>query len=157
MVLEPFTALGLASNVVQFVDFAFKLVSESQAIYKSGSGASVTARDLEVITADLDRLVLQLANAKGTSAAGVGTDLKSIAAHCHDTAEELLSALVQLRSNSPTGKWKSFLQALKEIWRKDKIEELARRLERFQKQINSHLLFILKYRSLNISVPITMA
>lgn len=37
--MDPLTALGLASNIVQFVDFASKLISQSHEIYQSADGA----------------------------------------------------------------------------------------------------------------------
>lgn len=39
--------------------------------------------------------------------------------------KQLLAALEELEVKSPDKRWKSFLQALKTVWRKEKIEEMA--------------------------------
>lgn len=49
--LDPFTALSLAGNIVQFVDFSSKLVNEASEIYRSGS--TKANDELETVTNDL--------------------------------------------------------------------------------------------------------
>lgn len=48
MVLDPFSALSLASSIVQFVDFSSKLFSAS---FKIGSSATGVSRETEQIIA----------------------------------------------------------------------------------------------------------
>ncbi|RDL35943.1 uncharacterized protein BP5553_06555 [Venustampulla echinocandica] len=54
--MDPFTALGVAGNIVQFVDFAAKLISKSREIYHSVDGASSQHLDLQEIASNLNRL-----------------------------------------------------------------------------------------------------
>ena len=49
--LDPLTALSLAGNVVQLVDFSAKVVSESRQIYQVGS--VIQNDELEIISNDL--------------------------------------------------------------------------------------------------------
>jgi hypothetical protein len=49
MVLEPISALGLAGNVIQFADFAGKLISKGNEYYKSVDGALVEHTELKVV------------------------------------------------------------------------------------------------------------
>lgn len=58
--LDPLTALGVAGNIVQFVDFTVKLMSKSHELYKSTDGALVGNKDLEAIAANLNRLTERL-------------------------------------------------------------------------------------------------
>lgn len=37
--MDPLTAIGLASAIVQFVDFSYTLVSEAREMYSSAKGA----------------------------------------------------------------------------------------------------------------------
>jgi hypothetical protein len=64
MGLDPFSALGVAANVVQFIDFGSKLISESHEIYKSATGTSTGMVELEMIYVDLNKFTknLQLPN-----------------------------------------------------------------------------------------------
>jgi hypothetical protein len=58
--LDPLTALGVASHIVQFVDFTVKLISKSHEIYNSTDGALIANKDLEAIAAHLNRLTERL-------------------------------------------------------------------------------------------------
>lgn len=58
--LDPFTALGLAGNLVQFVDFLYKLLSESKSLYASSIGASAENIILETVAKDLNLLTDKL-------------------------------------------------------------------------------------------------
>ena len=51
--MDPVSALGVASSIVQLVDFGFRLVSNSVELYKSNDGATVTNRDLAITAQDL--------------------------------------------------------------------------------------------------------
>ena len=58
--LDPLTALSVAGNIVQFVDFTVKLISKGNELYKSADGALVDNRDLEAIASNLARLTERL-------------------------------------------------------------------------------------------------
>jgi hypothetical protein len=51
--LDPLTALSLAGNIIQFVDFATKLFIKGREIYNPAEGLSVCDQELEMITKDL--------------------------------------------------------------------------------------------------------
>lgn len=70
--LDPLTALSLASSIVQLVDFSAKVVSESRQIYQAGS--AIQNDELEIISNDLLDLVktVELRSNKGASHAGPG-------------------------------------------------------------------------------------
>ena len=46
--MDPITALGIAGNVVQFIDFGLKAVSKAREIHSSSTGALRVNVDLEV-------------------------------------------------------------------------------------------------------------
>ena len=48
MVLDPLTAIGLAGNIVQFVDFSSKIVGKANKIYESVDGASTRISTLRL-------------------------------------------------------------------------------------------------------------
>lgn len=49
MVLDPVSALGIAANVLQFVDVASKVVSRSTQYYKSFDGSLLEYAELAAI------------------------------------------------------------------------------------------------------------
>lgn len=128
--MDPFTALGAAGNIIQFVDFSCKLVRNAYCITKSASGASETTIELTAIAHDVQRL----SDAIDTS--GVyPSQLKRIATQCKLRADELLKILDRLRNHGKQSRWKSFLVALKEVWGQDEINNFVQRLNMLQNQL----------------------
>ncbi len=54
--LDPLTALSIASSIVQFVDYGSKLLSKSYELYESADGTTIGNAELEVIAKDLQDL-----------------------------------------------------------------------------------------------------
>jgi len=142
MVLDVWTALGLASNIVQFVDFTSKLVSGSREIFNSRDGVSDRTRALQAIATDLSHLTgdLTISTSRGTTF--VGEMLRGLAFECQNVAAELQKALSSLQTKDKT-RWKSFLIALQEVWRRDEIARMTGRLDALQRELNTHLLKVL--------------
>jgi hypothetical protein len=58
--MDPLTALGLVGNVVQFVDFALKLISTGAEIAGSAGGATEGTLELEKVCNTLNTFTLKL-------------------------------------------------------------------------------------------------
>ena len=58
--MDPFTAIGLAASIVQFLEFGRKLVSGAVEIYRNVDGATSSNILLEQITTDLHDLCNEL-------------------------------------------------------------------------------------------------
>jgi hypothetical protein len=140
MVLDPFAALGLAGNIVQFVDFLVKLLSESRVLYQSTAGASDENVVFQKIAQHLQSLASNLTTSSVTPRQ-VPRELKDIAGSCQDVASELLQALERLKVTGSHRRWKSFVQALKSMH----IAQLTARLDRLQSQLNTRLLAMMRY------------
>ncbi|KAH8790555.1 hypothetical protein F5882DRAFT_353638 [Hyaloscypha sp. PMI_1271] len=146
MPLDPITALSLASNVIQFVDFGSKLLSKTRELHKSTTGALSENIELETITSDLKVLNSRLQLPQLSQVSGNGLDesekaLVALSVKCTEIADELLGALDQLKAGDDLNKkWGSFRLALKNIRRRDKIESIASRLEAFRQELESHIL-----------------
>ena len=54
--MDPLTAAGLASNIVQFVEFTTKILSGARRLYTSTSGAIEENQKLESLTENLREL-----------------------------------------------------------------------------------------------------
>lgn len=141
MVADPFTALGLAANIIQFIDFTCKLVAESRTIYQSANGASADSAVLKTIATDLSDLSAKLSSTQGSSVAGA--ELGNLADECKSVADELHSALQRLQVKGHDRIWKSFVVALREVLQKDRIEGISKRLGALQRQLNTRLLSVI--------------
>ena len=131
--MEILAAIGLAGNIVQFVDFSGKLVTKTAEIYRSGTGALVENIDIETATNDLVLLSTKLhdsANSTGDTALG------ELCLSCDTVAKELLSALDKVKVKGKKQKWKSFRKALRSVWSKEDIAALEQRLARFRDELN---------------------
>ncbi|KAK5991720.1 hypothetical protein PT974_07753 [Cladobotryum mycophilum] len=139
--MDPFTALGLAGNICQFIDFSYKLVTGATDIYHSTSGAASAVTDAEQTTRALRDLASRLAIQStsvydGNSPTVQGkTDLNELALNCRDVADELLSALARLHASSPNRAWSSIKVGIATMMKKEKLDQLEARLEKYRRQI----------------------
>ncbi|KAH8891592.1 hypothetical protein GQ53DRAFT_720225 [Thozetella sp. PMI_491] len=68
--MDPFSAIGLASNVLAFVDFAGRLVMHGAEVYTSPSGVTERTAELERVYTDLGLFSLKLEEENGRFRAG---------------------------------------------------------------------------------------
>jgi len=149
MVLDPFTSLGLAGNIVQFVDFSRKLISESYQLYKSATGTLPENHELAMIAETLGELSSKLTSSSLSDVRPIQLsqhekNLQMIGISCKSVAEELRATVEDLRVKGKYNKWQSFRQALRSVWKKDKIQALEKRLDSFRQELTVHLVAILR-------------
>jgi hypothetical protein len=143
--MDPLTAVGLASNVVQFVMFASDLISKGNEILHSVDGALVENLELEAITYSLREMGDNLTFPSAKPSASE-RELRKLCDGAKALANELLEVLKALKvSNGEYRSWKTFRQALKSVVGDARVEQLSARLERFQKQMHTALLMSLRY------------
>lgn len=140
--MEPLTALGLASNILSFVDFAIKLISESREIYRLASPSSEDNLILDIVAQDLQRL------SDGLVISAVCPDaLRQVAAETQRVSQELRNVLYKLRVKGRKTKWKSFIAAVQEVRSHDEVQAMAVRLSRLQTQLNTHMQVLIRYHA----------
>ena len=159
MALEGLAALSVASNIAQFVDFGCRLFFETKELYSSSSGLASEAVELENISQTLSRLSNDLVPkppigvdldeaflVKGNAIVRSSDeeDLILIAQECQKIAEKLSAVLEQLRVRGSGREWQCFRVTLKRIWKPERIDKIARRMERFSSQLTMCLVKILK-------------
>jgi hypothetical protein len=140
--MDPITAIGVAGNVIQFLDFGVKAVSKAREIHDSSTGALVEHTEIGVLTEDIARVAVKLAASAG---AATGNDsLDSICEQCTIVAKELLDALKEMKADGKKSRIKSARKALKAMWGKKRVEDMKRRLEGYRDEIQFHVLVDLK-------------
>lgn len=130
--MDPLSALSIAGNVIQFLDFTTKLFKEAREIYHSASGASGSVRTLGTISAQLATLGKSFTPEDLKS-----LDLKDVAIQCNGVAKELQALVDRLTLKKPSGDgyWASFTLALRTVLSKGQIQAFERRLDKLQKQL----------------------
>jgi hypothetical protein len=166
MVVPPLDALRIAAAVVQFVDFASRIISKGNEYHKSVDGALVENKELEVVAANIQELSLRLHHSLSSKAKralrknlGSSSDpktqnqalsseeqaLQTVVLNCETLAAELLEALARLKISGKASRWKSFRQAFKTIWTKEKIEAMLAKLSQARQELVVNLLVVLRY------------
>jgi len=144
---DPLSAISLAANVLQFIDFACGLFSTAKQIYKDGNTAEIS--HLEDIAASLSKLAQDVKTSSESHKTMQGVndenDLCKLAKGCQEVADELIKALRTLTPKS-TGnrKWESLYHALKVIWKKEQIDSLHKRLTDIRAQMSARAIMFIK-------------
>ena len=148
--MDPFSALSLAGNIIQFVDFGIRLLSEAHEIYQSSSGSAAGILEIESVYQDLSNLTarLNVSAISPSKPSGISLEEKALvelAGSCKRLADELLATIKDLKvDDGPYRKWRSFHQGLRTLWKKEKLDAIQKRLDNFRKQLSLHLLAILR-------------
>jgi hypothetical protein len=158
--MDPISALGVASSVITFVDFAAKLISTTKNIFTSDEGATIENLELEDICNSLNGLIAQLERQQQTGPAAQTplsifalsqsssqdhAAIRDLAASCRKDCQDILAALQAVRV--PKGQhrlWKSVKAAFKTTISSQKIATIEARLERTQRLMSLHVGSILK-------------
>ena len=150
--LDPLTALGVAGNIIQFVDFSIKLASDGVELYRKGALANNS--ELEQATRDLTYLTGKLASEHQVSQSQSGfvtklpskneVALKELAGSCKELGDEIISVLAELKAKKSQNGIESFRKAIKNAKRKEKLRKMKERLKTLQDQLTFHLLAVLK-------------
>jgi hypothetical protein len=154
--MEAVAALGLAGNVLQFLEFGQKLCSTSLEIHRAATGASAAnaesealLRDfidsIDTVSSDLKQYQFAL-DATSSEVSGAGTNtLHDIVENCNDLAVELLDRFEKLRGQGKRGRWKSFMTGVKCMWKEKELQDLQGRLGQYRSQLEWRILISLRY------------
>jgi hypothetical protein len=149
MVLDPMSALSVATAVVQFVDFASKVISKTYEYRDSADGMLVENREhktvaasLKSLTEELDKSLQKFELSRKLSKNEIG--LREVTMKCHEVAMEMQDAMTKLdrRIGGKSFFLQSFRLALTEHWGKCKIESLQVRLNEARQQVMIHLMVV---------------
>ena len=143
MVLEAFAVVSLAANIAQFVDFSSKLITESRNVHRSTSGISDTTAELQDVTKKFKRLSEGL-TIRHEARSDADKAIAELANLCRDEADEFIDLLDSLRVSGRHRKLESIYQSLRALWKKDKIEEMQKKLAFFQTQLTLHLVQVIR-------------
>lgn len=148
--MDPLSAVSLAGNIIQFVDFGIRVVSKGYQIYKSNNGALAEDRELEVVINDL--LVLQAkiqCSVKPAKSEGempeLNKSLEDLSTESSELAGMLLKRLNMAKAQGKRRIWKSLRQALKSVWSKREVDDMAKRLLVMKEQLQMRILVALRY------------
>lgn len=146
--MDPLTCLSVAGTVIQFVDFASKLISKGHELYKAGE-LSVHEK-VALATNDLLDLNIKLQQPLYSDVAHhrVTKDEANLQDLCNassELAKELLERLGQLKITDKHNVARSLRKAFRSVWERKELNELEDRLERLRSAIHTRILASLRY------------
>ena len=150
--LDPFTALSLAGNFVQFVQFGCTLAAKAHEVYSSKSGASEETLEMESVTTrllgsvhDLDNHLASVGPSNDPDSVSKSSRrLLEIADACKMIAEDILRRLEAMKIREPPSIWTSVRQALRTMWTKDELDALMKRLKAYISELDTTILVSMK-------------
>ncbi|KEZ45757.1 hypothetical protein SAPIO_CDS1557 [Scedosporium apiospermum] len=141
--MEPVSAVGLASSIITFVEFAFKLVTGALEVYRSVDGTLEENARLERVIGDLNSIVDDLGK-KGGGGCRSERAIRDLAVECQADAELLVDILKSLKVPGRRTLWKSVTAQWKALLRKDEITGLKERLQEYRSEIMLNLMLLLR-------------
>ena len=146
--LDPLTAISLASAIVQFVDFSGKVLSKARELNQSNDNPKFDA--YEAVASDLLQLSGKLKNGLHT----VGQDrspsesdkaLEALCSGCISVAEKMTAQLESLKVCDGDSKWRVLVQAAKSVRSKKELDELSAQLDVLRSQLQLRVFVSFKY------------
>ena len=144
--MDPISALGVAANIIAFVDFGSKLFS---AIYHSGKTAqhadlNYVVRDLRNISSDLTTSLHSIGHGKGPVHDEHEDLLRELAQQCQNICSETLDVLGKLFSKGERGTWNAVQAAIRTVWNQNRIDTLEKRLSHIRQELIISVLMSLR-------------
>jgi len=146
--MDPLSALSLASNIIQIVDFSSRIVSRGYELYNSADGRTEEHAMLDNAAENLSRLYEDLNSClKSNSRKLTQADqqLLELSARSKVVVDELRQALDKAKVMADDRKWQSVYQALRTIRTDKQISTLAGQLGEIRKQVDTAILISLRY------------
>ncbi|KAL9082858.1 MAG: hypothetical protein Q9165_008757 [Trypethelium subeluteriae] len=141
--MDPLSAIGLAGNIIAFVEFTSKLVSGAYEIYLSTARMMDEHADLARLIEDVHAMTRRLDYRAGPAVTDDETALISLAKKCRTLSEDLIRALKRLQTKQPMSKLESFRVAWRATREKGNLESLEKRIDRYRRQILDRIVIMI--------------
>lgn len=136
--MEALAAIGLASNVAQFVEYAIQF---TKLAHKLASGDGGAIREHEGITAITNSMAEAMKEIDQTSA---DTALNSLASQCLQVAVDVQGIINDLSNRPDANLIRSLHKAGKTFYKQQEIQTLSDLLSNMRAQVSHHLLTLIR-------------
>jgi hypothetical protein len=137
---ESLALIGLAANIISFVEIAYKVVAEANNLYDAHQSSTAEIREVDLIVKvvqehNANRL---RENINGVKLSQDEKDVLAMVKECERLAEELKEIIGTLKVRE--GRWRTVESgrvALMSRWKRKDVQGLQRRLEIFDQRIRT--------------------
>ncbi|RFU32608.1 hypothetical protein B7463_g3712, partial [Scytalidium lignicola] len=140
--MDPLTALGLASNILSFIDFGAKVVSSAIDIYDSPSGLTEESRSSEAIVTEMRHFASKLRPPDDDQLTGDEKALCRLADECDGLSNQIIALIERIRPKDRKLKSASILAGLKSKWHEAERRKLEQRLDHCRAQLALQLHYL---------------
>lgn len=137
---EAVAALGVAANVLQFLDYGSRFVSQAWRIHKTGSDGLDGIPNLQLMTKQLQEVLGDLQKHQATD----NPELLQLSEECSRVARRLIESIDCIGIPQGGRKRDALKTAFKMAWKREEIQQLQRELDGFRQQLSLHLLASLR-------------
>lgn len=139
--MDPLSALGLASAILQIIDFSSKLVSGAAEVYSSASGTTVKFEDSDKSIESLRSLTRRLdVNITGGPLSSEERSLLETKHGCEQLSRDIQAIINSTKTRDTRSKRSSVVVSWRVMRRKGKLKILEERLDRYRAQVKEYLL-----------------
>lgn len=137
--MDPFTAIGLASSVVQFVDFSTKLICGAREIYYSTTGTTEENASLELVVTEMKAWSSKLQYYGPSAQSEEEKAIHSLAAECQKLSDKILELIEKTKPKNQKSKTQVVFAAMIGKLHEDDKLQLQKRLNECGNQLNMQL------------------
>lgn len=140
---ETLAIIGLASNIISFVDFSLKLFSGIEIVRDSLHGTTADIHELDLIVEDVQRLNERVIGQKSAGQTLSKDELRilAIANECENVATEIRNVIkdLRVRDEARSKTLESGRVVIQLLWKRGDIERLRHRLEDLDQRIRQNI------------------
>ena len=131
--MDPLTAIGLASSIVQFVDFGTKLIGGAREIYFSTTGTTEENASLELVTIEIRAWSSKLVYSGSSAQSDEGKAICSLATECQILSDKILELIIKAKPKNPKSEIRVLFAVIRDKWHENEKLQLQKRLGKLQR------------------------
>lgn len=144
--MDPLSALSIATSVLQFLDFATKLLTSSREIFGSSQGATSNNLTLETSCNALKAFSDELSASISSGNGELSRNMQKVADDCKSDCEAILDMLQKLKVDShKKRRLESLKSALRIAWGARELKELEGRIEKARSLMDIYVQSLARY------------
>jgi len=114
--METLEALGLAANVLQFLQVATSFVAQARDIYRSGPAALGKLNDMRNISRDLHKILAEMQRQDAEPRSKANETSAALQQECLSVLQDLTHSIDSLGFSDNPSKRKAIAMAFKAMW-----------------------------------------
>ena len=140
--MDPLTAIGLASNILSFIDFIAQVISGAIDIYGSPSDLTEENRSFEAIVTEMRHFASKVQPPDDAQLTGDEKALCRLTNECDDLSTQIIALIHKVKPKDRKSKSASLLAGLKSKWHEADRRKLEERLDRCRAQLALQLNYL---------------